>query len=373
VNAGAVGLSPALMNPCYWPEVRRGSERFAHDLGVGLAARGHSPALITSHRAPPRTATEDGMTVVRTWRPPDSLLERRGFEHHLTHVPLASRALVRGDYDVANPLYAADAGAALAWKRRTGRPVVYSFMGVPLRRYLVARRRRLRLVTEAVAGADRVVALSRAAASAFERELGIEPLVINPGVDLGAFSPGGERAPQPTVLCPGDPAAPHKRIPVLLEAARLARARVPDLRVVLSRPRDRQLASEFAGVGSWVELRDFDDHADLLAGYREAWVTALASSGEAFGLVLTESLACGTPVVTTSDGAGAEILDGEDVGVLAADGSPDGLAVALLDGLELVGRTGNADACRSRAGEFSVERCVEAYERLYRELCGQAA
>jgi glycosyltransferase involved in cell wall biosynthesis len=369
VNAGAAGLSPALMNPCYWPEVRRGSERFAHDLGAGLAARGHTPTLITSHRAPASTAREDGMTVVRTWRPPDALLERRGFEHHLTHVPLASRALRRGDYDLANPLYAADAGAALAWKRSTGRPVVYSFMGVPLRRYLVARRRRLRLVTEAVAGADRVVALSQAAAGVFERELGVEPLVINPGVDREAFTPGGERASQPTVLCPGDPAAPHKRIPVLLEAARQARARVPDLHVVLSRPLARRLASELAGSGSWVELRTCDDHADLLAGYREAWVTALASSGEAFGLVLTESLACGTPVVTTSDGAGAEILGDAEVGVLAAGGGPDELAAALVDGLELAGRPGIADACRARSGQFSVERCVEAYERLYRELC----
>ena len=31
----------ALLNPVFWPEVRRGSERFARELADGLLARGH--------------------------------------------------------------------------------------------------------------------------------------------------------------------------------------------------------------------------------------------------------------------------------------------------------------------------------------------
>lgn len=372
MSANGGRLRPALLNPCYWPEVRRGSERFAHDLGAGLAARGHAPSLITSHPRRGTESEEDGMRVIRTWRPPGSLLERRGFEHHLTHVPLATRALRRGDYDLANPLYAADAQAALTWKQATGGPVVYSFMGVPLRRYLVGRRRRLKLVVEAVEGADRVVVLSRAAAEVFRRELGIEPIVINPGVDMKAFSPGEGRAGHPTVLCPGDPAAPHKRIGLLLDAARQARERLPELRLVLSRPRDPALAAELGAAGSWVELRDLDDHSALLAAYREAWVTALVSSGEAFGLVLTESLACGTPILATSDGAGPEILGDAGVGALArTDADAAILASKLSEALELAGQPGVGEACRARAEAFSAERCVDAYERLYKELLGR--
>ena len=122
MSANGGGLRPALLNPCYWPEVRRGSERFAHDLGRGLAARGHSPTLITSHPGRPTDSEEDGMRVIRTWRPPAALLERRGFEHHLTHVPLASRALRRGDFQIAHPLYAADAQAALGVEEGHSRP-----------------------------------------------------------------------------------------------------------------------------------------------------------------------------------------------------------------------------------------------------------
>ncbi len=369
MSSNGEGLRPALLNPCYWPEVRRGSERFAHDLGRGLAARGHSPTLITSHPGRPTESEEDGMRVIRTWRPPAALLERRGFEHHLTHVPLASRALRRGDFQIAHPLYAADAQAALTWKRATAGPVVYSFMGVPLRSYLVGRRRRLRLVAEAVRGADRVVVLSRAAGAAFARELGVDPLVIAPGVDMEAFTPGGERAERPTILCPGDPAAPHKRIGLLLEAVREARRSHPEMRVVLSRPRDRALASELAAAGDWVELRNLDDHAALLGAYQEAWVTALASRGEAFGLVLTESLACGTPIVTTSDGAGSEILGDAEVGALApADTDAQTLAGKLTEALALAGDERVAASCRARAEAFSADRCVDAYEALYREL-----
>jgi hypothetical protein len=39
----------ALLSPVFWPEVRRGGERFVRDLADGLLERGHAPRLITSH------------------------------------------------------------------------------------------------------------------------------------------------------------------------------------------------------------------------------------------------------------------------------------------------------------------------------------
>jgi len=92
----AAGLRVALLNPCFWPEVRRGSERFARVLADSLIARGHAPRLITSHSGRPRRAVEDGLPVARLWRPPEARLRRRQFEDHLTHVPLAYLELRRG-------------------------------------------------------------------------------------------------------------------------------------------------------------------------------------------------------------------------------------------------------------------------------------
>ncbi len=43
--------------------------------------------------------------------------------------------------------------------------------------------------------------------------------------------------------------------------------------------------------------------------FRRAWVGVFSSLQEAFGMVLVESLACGTPVVGAGDGAIPEIID----------------------------------------------------------------
>src|SRR4051794_1062625 len=110
----------ALLSPCFWPEVRRGGERFVRDLADGLLARGHHPRLITSHPGPPSRTVEDGLPITRHWRPPDGLLRRRNFETYTTHVPFSYASLLAGDYDVAHALYTTDALAAARWSKRRG-------------------------------------------------------------------------------------------------------------------------------------------------------------------------------------------------------------------------------------------------------------
>jgi glycosyltransferase involved in cell wall biosynthesis len=225
-------VNVALLNPCSWPEVRRGSERFARELADGLIARGHHPRLITSHPRRSSSRVEDGMEVVRSWRPPDARLRRRQWEDHLTHLPSSYLALRRGRDDIAHALYPTDALAALAWKARTGRPVILSFMGIPHRSWLAARRGRTGAIVRAVRGADAVVALSETAAAAFERWLGARPRVIAPGVDLEAFAPGPGRAAAPTILCAADHTQPRKRVGLLADAFALVRREHPDAEVV---------------------------------------------------------------------------------------------------------------------------------------------
>src|SRR4051794_39714163 len=112
----------ALLTPTYWPEVRRGTERFAHEVGTGLTEAGDAVTLVTSHRARPAATTEGGMRVIRNWRPPDGRLKRRMFEDHLTHVPFTYLSLRRGAFDAPNALLPTDALAAARRSRETGRP-----------------------------------------------------------------------------------------------------------------------------------------------------------------------------------------------------------------------------------------------------------
>src|SRR5437764_1447416 len=173
-------LRVALLTPCYWPEVRRGTERFARELADGLIARGHDPALITSHRGFPGRPVEEGLAVSRLPRFPHRLFPGRRYESYVTHVPFSYLALRRGDYDVAHALYPADGLAAASWRSRTGRPAVLSYMGVPEAEWLSARRWRRQILQRAVSGSDAVVALSRHAAAVSRQTLGCEPHVIPP-------------------------------------------------------------------------------------------------------------------------------------------------------------------------------------------------
>ena len=207
----------------FWPEVRRGSERFLRDLADGLLAHGDRVRLITSHRGRPQTTVEDGLTVVRVPRPPGGgRLARRHVEDHLLHLPLSYAALRRGREDVAHAVYATDALVAARWGRERGRPSVFSFMGVPHRQGLANRRHRKELTVRACEEADAVCVLSEEAGEAMARWLGVQAEVIAPGVDLHAFTPAPDpaaaRAEHPTVVCAADPAEPRKRVGLLAEA-----------------------------------------------------------------------------------------------------------------------------------------------------------
>lgn len=365
----------ALLVPCYWPEVRRGSERFVRDLADGLIARGQRPRLITSHPGAREDAVEGGLPVARLRRPPQRALVRRAYEDYLTHVPLSYVELERGRDEVAHALYPTDGLAAAWWARRRRRPAVLSYMGIPSLEWLHRRHLRLRVTRRAIAGADAIVALSETAAAAFRSVFGIDARVIHPGVDLAAFAPDrAPSAPTPTIFCAAALDAPAKRVPLLAEAFERVRRERGDARLVLSRPRDAGVAARVLGrtpaelERAGIELREVDDRDALAEAYCEAWVCALPSLGEAFGLVLLEALACGTPVVGTRHASLPELVDRETIGRLFEGEDPDALARALLDALRLPEDPATAAACRERAEQFSIARCATAYESLYDEL-----
>jgi len=84
---------------------------------------------------------------------------------------------------------------------------------------------------------------------------------------------------------------------------------------------------------------------------------------EPFGLVLIESMLCGTPVVAFARGAAPEVIDPGVTGFLARDASE--MARLLRDEIPRFDRR----ACRARATQrFSRERMVRDYLAIYERL-----
>ncbi|MBA2349067.1 MAG: glycosyltransferase family 4 protein [Solirubrobacterales bacterium] len=358
-------LSVALMNPWYWPEVRRGSERTLHDLAAELSDLGHRPRVLIAHDGPPRRTREDGAEVLRLPRPPDTLLRRRNVQPGSTHVPLSYAALRLTRPDVAHAFYPTDATAAVRWAERTGGVSVFSFMGVPTPEALSNYRGRLRALECATGRTDAVVALSTGARDALHRWFGVEAEVISPGVDTDAFRPGPGRAAEPTIACAADVTEPRKRVGLLVRAFARVRQERPTARLLLDAPADPAARAPFEAPGVVWRERGPDGMAPM---FREAWASGLTSYAEAFGLVLVESLACGTPVFGAQEGGVPEIVDRPEIGALFSGEDEQDVARAMLSALELAEDPATATACRARAEDFTARRAAQAHVALYERL-----
>jgi glycosyltransferase involved in cell wall biosynthesis len=91
--------------------------------------------------------------------------------------------------------------------------------------------------------------------------------------------------------------------------------------------------------------------------YARAWVTALPSRSDTFGLVLIESLAAGTPIVVLDDAAPPELVVGGN-GAISPSLEPEDLAKALQQGLDLAATPGIAELCRSSVQQYDWDGAI---------------
>ncbi len=108
---------------------------------------------------------------------------------------------------------------------------------------------------------------------------------------------------------------------------------------------------------------------ELLAGAR--FLLFPIQWQEPFGLVMTEALACGTPVVADAMGAASEIVRDGEVGVLVGAGEWDQMVEAIKDGrLEAI----DPRRCREYVEErFSVRAMLDGYEAAFEKIVADRA
>jgi len=164
--------------------------------------------------------------------------------------------------------------------------------------------------------------------------------VAQPGVDPAQLALGTERGGE--LLCVA-PVSPHKGHDVLL-AALAATADLP-WRCVFVGPLDRdpvfverlRLEVEAAGIGGRIRFAGVQVGDGLACAYAAADVLVLASRAETYGMVVTEALARGLPVIATAVGGLPEALgqtrDGRLPGLLVPPEDSVLLAAAIRDWL----------------------------------------
>jgi glycosyltransferase involved in cell wall biosynthesis len=345
-----------------WPAVRRGGERYLHELGAGLVRAGHRVTVLSTGRRSERGVVEG--VPVRWFRARGGPARYGDFGPEVAFAAQSWLSAQHRRLDVWHALGTADACAAVLRSPLSPRATAYTDLGIPDRPYREARED-LGLFRRVVAGIGCYVTLSEHAAARLRDGFGREALVVPGGIRLDAFGPG-PRAPQPTLLYSGTLSEPRKNVRDLLAAAVLLRERVPDLQLWLTGPGDAQaVVSSVPGAEQVVTRAAMDSREELTRLYAAAWVTVLPSVDEAQGLTVIESLASGTPAVVRADGGGPPELVDPSCAVLSEPTVPD-LRDALAEALDLSRTPGTVEACRARAARYDwdgviVPRLVTAY------------
>lgn len=157
---------------------------------------------------------------------------------------------------------------------------------------------------------------------------------------------------------------PHKGVELLLEAAEILRQRQIEVTVVLIGPGTRVPDGR-----PWVRDLGTVDESTKAAWLEAADVLCLPSSGESFGIVITEAWSVGTPVVTSDIPTLRELVSAGQGGLTSAR-NPRLLAAALE---RLLSSPSEARAMGQRGRRywdenFRPDRVAWFHRELYREL-----
>ncbi len=313
-------------------DVPGGVQSHVHDLAETLIGMGHEVSVLApaDDDAPlPSFVVPAGRAVP---------VRYNGSVARLSFGPISAarvrRWLENGEFDVLHVHEPITPSLALLAVLSARGPVVATFHTAMARsRALAAAQNVLQLVLERITGR---IAVSELARQVQVEHLGSDAVEIPNGVSVARFA-----AATPLPGWPGEGGAigflgrftePRKGFAVLAEAFAVLAGQRPGLRLLVAGPGDpaavldpvpKPIRERIVFLGKVSE----EDKARMLRSV-DVYV-APNTGGESFGMILTEAMAAGTPVVASDLEAFRRVLDGGTAGSMFPTGDAGALAAAL--------------------------------------------
>jgi glycosyltransferase involved in cell wall biosynthesis len=350
-----------------------GSEVYLETIAAGLVARGHEVTIVcAAHDQAPPDEWREGIRFIR-----------RG--NKLTVYSAARRILRSGHSGPFDVVVDTHNGIPFLspWATRTPVvvlvhhvhreqwPVVYDPIRARVGWWLESR------LSPWVYRASRYIAVS-AATRAELVELGVShqriDLVHNGTPTMP--EPQGARSPTPHLIVLGR-LVPHKRVEHVLRAVSCIRRDIPDLTVSIVgdgwwAPTLHAIVDEL-GLGDIVTFTGAVDEQTKAAELARAWVLALPSLKEGWGLVVMEAAAFAVPSVAYVEAGGVteSIRDGR-TGVLVSGGEAD-FTAALANLLsDHAMRQALGAAAQEHSRDFTWEASTLAFEKALDQAVAQS-
>lgn len=351
-----VGIIASARHPIREP-FAGGLEMHTHALATGLRARGHEVTVFASGDSDPDLGVDPVCPVAsrldlsHAAETDPSMLSRRFMEEHHAYLHLLLRLPGQG-FDVIQNSSLHYLPVAMAGSLPV--PLVTTLHTPPTPWIESA------IDTAPGPSNATFISVSEHNATSWAR-LPIEGIIPN-GVDLRAwpYSASGD----PGLAIWTGRIVPEKGAHLAVEAAHAA-----GLRIQLAGPADPDYLHDevVPRLGPADELLGHLTQAALAGAVGRAGVQLTTPCwDEPFGLVVTEALACGTPVAAFDRGAISEILT-DDCGRLATPGDVGSLARAAQEALALDRSAGR----RHVETHFTIEAMVDRYEQLYTTVTGR--
>ncbi len=368
-----------------------GMNVYVRELSRELGRRGISVDIFTRAQDVERPVVvplDPGVRVINLRAGPPVPYDKNWLLEHLPEFVNHIRCFADGEdlsYNVIHSHYWLSGAAALELRRAWGVPVVHMFHTLGALKNRVARSdeeretlRRVEVERMVAREADTLIAATPRDRADLVWNVGADTSrirVIPCGVDTSRFQPRDMATVRATLDLPPVPhrlvllvgrIEPLKGIDSLIEAVALLKARRPELRDALSalvvggaaeHERSRWNAEQrrlhelrtSLGVADSVRFVGSRPQNQLALFYAAADVVTMPSHYESFGMAALEGLSCGRPVVATSAGGPAFVVEDGVSGLLVQPDNPP----ALADRLE---RLLTNDALRESMGQAARER-----------------